>query len=196
MFGVWTDSSVVIRRSHLCIPVILSIPVIFCSPCVVILNMPKRVKVRTTAIVKYNGILARRRLKKRAKRPARPPTLSGYGNRLPEFEPKMSKQIADLLAFGTPIGSRPVYDKLKDKKGLKFNGLMLHQAVDIAHYLVGITECQRKDLLSYMLMKTKPSHMAKILEAYQQTVYDVNEKVSFNCRTGRPIAIDQLGVCH
>ena len=109
----------------------------------------------------------------------------------------MPKHIARLISEGVPIGTKVMYNLVTGEPYAKFNGLKVHQAFDIAQYLLSITVNERKELLERMLTKTKPCQWQKILDCYQLCVKDLLAKNEYRIRAGpTALVIDEHGVLH
>ena len=152
----------------------------------------------STAIVKYNGILARRQQEKAAliarPRRYRQPTLH-FGRLDDHRKPmQMPKAFKRLMYEEVPLGTFLVNTPRGSYR--KFNGMPAYTIRLIAEYLLSISETDRKNIIETMLLNCRSSYLKDIFDLYQKHVRDDWEKSTFRILTGGTIRCDQSGVVH
>ena len=154
---------------------------------------------RCTAIIKYNGIIARRSKarasEEAAPRPRRPRLhIGGCYDRFPV--PKMPKMIQLLMLEGTPIGSKAMRNAITGEPYFKYDGLKDTRARHIAEYLISISGTDRKEIFDTMLATTRHDALRKILDFYQKLLKDSRTKNEYLIKTGEAVSCDMSGVLH
>ena len=148
------------------------------------------------AIVKYNGILARRSIVRCRRAPSIPYCFITVGLDLPEEVPPMPKELKKLMCNGIPIGSRQMHNALTGEPYFKFNGLKDETAKKIGEYLICIPANERKDIIDRMLLSCRVNSLQKIINEYQDAARKLARKNKYRIQLGRPIVCDQHGVIH
>ena len=121
------------------------------------------------AIVKYNGILARRSKERTIKAAAaapRQPRWSPLLRSRPILDitfpvPQMPKSIKQLMFHGIPIGSRRMTHAITGEEYYKYNGLKEESAHCIAEYLLSISAPDRKEIWESMLATSRIESLKK-----------------------------------
>ena len=147
------------------------------------------------AIVKYNGILARRSIARHRRKSNIPFCRINAGLDLPEGVPPMPKEIKKLMYNGIPIGSRLMHNAWTGEY-FKFNGLKDRTAKRIGEYLLCIPVDERKDIIERMLLCCQVTQIKKMIDEYQNAARNLVHKNRNKIQLGRPIVCDQLGVIH